>query len=114
MAGTKLEDVRTALAAVTGETESFGIYGGDAKGEGLPTTGQRRHATRRGSADPVHRAALVLNPKGVLEWQVDTTGAPGVRRGRRAAGVLDDDFPEGDLVDVFEFETLDANAVGVF
>jgi len=114
MTGAKLEDVRTALAAVTGETESFGIYGGDAKGDGLPTTGQRRRATRRGSADPVHRAALVLNPKGVLEWQVDTAGAPSGRRGRRAAGLPDDGQPDGDLVDVFEFETLEANAVGAF
>jgi hypothetical protein len=116
MRAASVESVRTALADVAEEVEALEVFGGDARADNLPSAGQRRRATRRGRADPVHRAALFLNRDGVLEWRFDAPTAavrPGARR-RRAYGALDAEIPDGDLVDVFEFETLDANSVGAF
>ncbi len=114
MSALTVESARTALAGVTHDAAALDVFGGDADTSALPSTGERRRATRRGRPDPVHRAALFLNPEGVLEWHFTPpqTAAAGVRR---RAGDRDSlEVPDGDLVDVFEFETLDANSVGAF
>jgi hypothetical protein len=117
MSAFSVESARTALSDVAADAEALEVFGADLTADRLPSAGQRRRATRRGRPDPVHRAALFLNRAGVLEWRFDAPAAaaralPG-RRGR-AGGATDADLPDGDLVDMFEFETLDANSVGVF
>ena len=121
MTAPTIETVRNALAAVAVEAAALDVFGSDAPvPKAFPTAGQRRHATRRGAPDPVQRASLILNPQGVLEWQIDgpptaASTATGLRRGgRRVAGDGGDEGPDGELVDVFEFEALQANAVGAF
>jgi hypothetical protein len=114
MSAVTVDAARAALSGVAGEAAALDVFGGDADTSALPSTGERRRATRRGRPDPVHRAALFLNPEGVLEWHFTPPQAPtrGVRR--RAGGIDEREVPDGDLVDVFEFETLDANSVGAF
>src|SRR5512145_2209291 len=111
-----LDSVRRALAEVSADAAALDMFSSDAAAPGLPTASQRRRATRRGEPDPLHRASLFLNADGVLEWHLDAAldGSPAKSGGRR--GMFDDDFelPDGQLVDVFEFETLGANSVGAF
>jgi hypothetical protein len=119
MAHPSIESVRQALAQVAHDATALDVYGSDAvEPPQLPSVGQRRRATRRGAPDPVQRASLYLNAEGVLEWQLDAAidvGSTGLRRSARRTMVdLDPEPPDGELVDVFEFETLPVNAVGAF
>lgn len=108
---------RRALSEISGDAAQLGVHGGESDAGKLPSTGQRRRATRRGLADPVHRASLFVNAEGVLEWHLGAgeSDAPDLRRGSRRRGSSDDDIlPDGDLVDVFEYEALESNQVGKF
>lgn len=112
-----LDSVRRALAEVSADATALDMFGSDAAAPGLPTASQRRRATRRGEPDPLHRASLFLNADGVLEWHLDAAldGAAARSGGRRSLFNADDfELPDGELVDVFEFETLGANSVGAF
>ncbi len=109
-----VESVREALADCAADALELNVYGSDTDPKDLPSTGARRRATRRGRPDPVQRASLYLNRHGVLEWQFSQAMPPQALRGRRAAGGELSDVPDGELVDVFEYETLEANSVGQF
>jgi len=109
-----VESVREALADCARDAEALEVFGSDMEAADLMSTGLRRRATRRGRPDPVHRAALYLNRAGVLEWHFSAVLAPSATKGPRRAAALREEAPEGDLVDLFEFETLDANSVGAF
>lgn len=111
MSQQSIQQARRALAQIAGEAESLQVYGGDSSAEALPGTAARRRATRRGQADPVHRAALYLNDEGVLEWRLDPL-PPRAQAGRRARTAAGD--TAGELVDLFEFEALGGNQVADF
>lgn len=113
MSALKLQQARRAMAEVSDQAESLDVYGGDARAERLPGTAERRRATRRGMADPVHRAALFLNDDGILEWRLDPAPPPTLA-GRRAGGTAAGAAPPGELVDLFEFEALGVNQVTHF
>ncbi len=114
MSAVTVETARSAITGIAREAAALDVFGGDADASRLPSTGARRRATRRGQPDPVHRAALFLNPDGILEWHFSPPQAPAPGARRRAGGTPAADVPDGDLVDLFEFETLDANSVGAF
>lgn len=107
-----VNSVREALASCSDVAADLGVFGSDMDAGALPSAGARRRATRRGLPDPVHRASLYLNPEGVLEWQFTQPAVPS-SAGRRAGRARETE-PEGDLVDMFEYETLEANAVAAF
>ncbi|MFN8573129.1 MAG: hypothetical protein U0132_13850 [Gemmatimonadaceae bacterium] len=109
-----VESVRDALAACSADALELKVYGSDTDPSDLPSTGTRRRATRRGRPDPVQRASLYLNRHGVLEWHFSQAIPPQAMRGRRSAATESGEVPDGELVDVFEYETLDANSVGQF
>ncbi|MFN8582634.1 MAG: hypothetical protein U0163_16870 [Gemmatimonadaceae bacterium] len=109
-----VDSVRDALAACSSDALELEVYGSDVDAKALPSTGIRRRATRRGRPDPVQRASLYLNRHGVLEWHFAQAIPPQAIRGRRAAATEEGEIPDGELVDVFEYETLDANSVGAF
>lgn len=104
---------RAALSTVSSEAATLGVFSGDVDAAIVPSTGERRRATRRGEPDPVHRANLFLNSSGVLEWHLGATAAADVSLRRRRAAE-EEDLLDGDLVESFEFESLGANAVGAF
>jgi hypothetical protein len=108
-----LQQARQAMAEVSGQVEALDVFGGDARPMHLPSTAERRRATRRGQADPLHRAALFLNDAGVLEWRLDPQPPPAFGA-RRSAGALSAAGPPGELVDLFEFESLGVNQVSDF
>jgi hypothetical protein len=113
MSALKLQQARRAMAEVSGQVEALDVFGGDARPEQLPGTAERRRATRRGLADPLHRAALFLNDEGILEWRLDPRPPLGLG-GRRSAGASVGSGPPGELVDLFEFESLGVNQVSDF
>jgi hypothetical protein len=108
-----LQQARQAMAEVSAQVEALDVFGGDARPVRLPGTAERRRATRRGLADPLHRAALFLNDAGILEWRLDPQPPPTLG-GRRSSGTLPAAGPPGELVDLFEFESLGVNQVSDF
>lgn len=111
MSNLQLQQARRAMAEVAAQAEALDVYGGDARGDRLPSAAVRRRATRRGLPDPVQRAALYLNDEGVLEWRLNPA-PPAAPLGRRAAGAPA--AAPGELVDLFEFESLGVNQVTRF
>jgi hypothetical protein len=111
MSNLHVQQARRAMAEVSGLAEALDVFGGEARADRLPGTAARRRATRRGLPDPVQRAALYLNDEGVLEWRLNPA-PPAAPLGRRATGAAT--VAPGELVDLFEFESLGVNQVTSF
>lgn len=123
-----LEALRGAVASVAEDAGHLDVFSSDAEAKDLPAMAARRRATRRGGTDPVQRAVLYQNRAGVLDWRLDPAlegGSPAAggvstpgRRARRAASAGGEEEAnealDGKLVDVFEYEPLDGNAVTAF
>jgi hypothetical protein len=80
--------------------------------EQFPEVGRRLLKRRRGEADPISSVSLILNDEGALLWH---SGAPppsitGRRRLRRGVPQA----PEGELIELYQYEPLEPNEIAQF
>lgn len=74
----------------------------------FPEVGRRLRMRRRGEADPVATASLILNEEGALLWHAGQPPTASTGRGLRR-GVPE--APAGELVELFQYEPLEPNEI---
>jgi hypothetical protein len=103
---------RAALKEVEATAAALNVFSTDYEGKyELPFVGERRRRLRAGLPDPVATMALVLNDEGVLLWRAGAQSAElAGRQLRRGATPV----PDGDLVELYQYEKLEPNEVNQF
>jgi len=105
-------DARAALKEVDEVAASLDMFSTEFKGtRELPSIGGRRRRMRAGEVDPVSTVSLVLNDDGVLLWREGALGAELAGR-RLRRGVTPP--PEGELVELYQYEKLQPNEINRF
>ncbi len=104
--------VRAAFRLVDPQATQAEIYPASTDvPDAFPPVGRRMRMRRRGEADPVNSASLILNDEGVLLWH---SGAPALtstaRRMRRGVPQA----PDGELIELYQYEPLEPNEIGKF
>lgn len=74
----------------------------------FPEVGRRLRMRRRGEADPVATASLILNDEGALLWHAGQP--PTASTGRRMRRGVPE-APAGELVELFQYEPLEPNEI---
>src|SRR5262245_36401350 len=80
--------------------------------ERFPKVGERLARRRRGEVDPIGSVSLILNDEGALLWHsgAPTPTATGRRRLRRGVPQA----PEGELIELYQYEPLEPNEIAEF
>jgi hypothetical protein len=101
--------VRAGIRAASRQIGGLGVFPISEAEVAGPPVGQRRRLRWRGETDPIGVATLVLNEEGVLLWHEGTVARSlAGRRGRRGVPAA----PEGEVVDLYEFQRLECNEIG--
>jgi hypothetical protein len=112
----KPDDALNSLRSLFGSkdvgalAQKFGMHPDGSADPEWPAVGQRRRMRRRGQPDPLSEAALLRDENGVLRWHLGV--ALRALDGRRARSVQDEQ-PDGTIVENFQFELLAPNQIGV-
>lgn len=106
-----LAQARAALRELAPDLAALGLHAGD-HGESFSVSVGRRRALRRaGEPDPVASASLIGAEDGLLLWH-DEPFAPALAGRRLRRGLPPP--PEGEVVELYQFEKLEPNRVTRF
>lgn len=104
-----VQSVRLAMREV--ETQAMEAQMFPASGDfpdSFPEVGKRLRMRRRGEADPVATASLILNAEGALLWHAGQP--PTAFTGRRMRRGVPE-APAGELVELYQYEPLEPNEI---
>jgi hypothetical protein len=103
----QVESVRRAMRDAEAAVSEAGMFpsSGDVPDD-FPEVGRRLRRRRRGEADPLSSASLILNEEGALLWHAGAP--PTARTGRRMRRGVPE-APQGELIELYQFQPLMPN-----